>query len=235
MEIITTFDYGQLDTETRIVVKQRTLEIRAQVKHSAHAIADIGEKLIDVRSKLPEGGFSAWLKAEFDWTKMTAYRFIRVAEQFGSNNLLLDNAAPAALYVLSDPSTSESIRQEFIEEAEAGKPVTHKDVKARKKTGGISKRTIEPLVADTAPVGYHKNQQTWHPSKAAYSSSDNQTGRGDDISQVAEDDIDQTGSPKHHKSQEEQAAIGLLEALGYSIIPPEAADDPTCTYCGKPF
>ncbi len=158
MEIITTFDYGQLDTETRIVVKQRTLEIKAQVKHSAHAIADIGEKLIDVRSKLPEGGFSAWLKAEFDWTKMTAYRFIRVAEQFGSNNLLLDNAAPAALYVLSDPSTSESIRQEFIEEAEAGRPVTHKNVKARKKTGGIPKTTIEPLVADTAPVSYGKDK-----------------------------------------------------------------------------
>ncbi len=149
MEITTVFDYAQLDTETRIVVKQRTLEIRAQIKHSAHAVADIGEKLIDVRSKLLEGYFDAWLRAEFGWTKTTAYRFIRVAEQFGSNNLLLDNAAPSALYLLAEPSTPESIRQEFIEEAEAGKPVKHRDVKSRVKTGGIPKTTIKPKTSDT--------------------------------------------------------------------------------------
>ena len=225
MEIITTFDYGQLDTETRIVVRQRTLEIRAQIRHTAHAVADIGEKLIDVRSKLVGGSFDTWLKAEFGWTKMTAYRFIRVAEQFGSNNLLLDNAAPSALYILSDPSTSESIRQEFIEKAEAGQPVKHKDVKSRKAIGGIPKTTIEPLVADTASVSYGKDKSTRYGRKDSVRV-DSQATHFDDFNQDTEG---------NRLPPEVQKAVGVLEVLGWTCIPPEAADDPTCAYCGKSF
>ena len=231
MEIVTVFDYTQLDTETRIVVKQRTLEIRAQIKHSAHAVADIGEKLIDVRSKLLEGNFDAWLRAEFGWTKMTAYRFIRVAEQFGSNNLLLDNAAPSALYLLSEPSTPESIRQEFIKEAEAGKPVKHKDVKSRVKIGGIPKTTIEPLIADTALVGYPKSQSIRLPPKGGYSSSDNQTARGDDISQATtDDDINQTSDPSEVERVNGFTLEQVIDMMSQFKNITEA-----CHYCEKPF
>jgi hypothetical protein len=41
---ITLFDYAVLDPETRIVVQQRTEEIRALVRRSAQDIIDIGNK-----------------------------------------------------------------------------------------------------------------------------------------------------------------------------------------------
>ncbi len=237
MEIITGFNYQALDAETRIVLQQRAVEIKSLVRRSVSDVVEVGLKLSEVRDKLShnkQGGFKGWLQTEFTWSYETALNYIRVSDWAANNvNFTELDIAPSALYLLAGPSIPDEVRQEAIGRAEAGEKITHK--KARVITGGIPKTTIEPLVADTAPVGYPKNQQTRHPSKAAYSSSDNQTSRGDDTSQVVEDDIDQTGSPKHHKSREEQAAIGLLETLGYSVIPPEAADDPTCAYCGKPF
>lgn len=43
------FDYDALDTETRIVVQQRTTEIKALMKRAASDIIEIGQKLIEVK------------------------------------------------------------------------------------------------------------------------------------------------------------------------------------------
>ena len=108
----TFFDYGELDTETRIVVQQRTSEIKALMKRAASDIIEIGQKLIEVRGKLADiryGLFDGWIKSEFDWTQRTAYRFIRVADVFGTCDNL-SQVAPSALYLLAAPSTPESAR-----------------------------------------------------------------------------------------------------------------------------
>ena len=42
------FDYDLLDSETRIVVKQKTGEIRERTKRAADDIVAIGERLIEV-------------------------------------------------------------------------------------------------------------------------------------------------------------------------------------------
>jgi hypothetical protein len=123
-EQIALFDYDALDAETRNVVQQRTGEIRTLVRRAAQDIIDIGQKLIEVRDKLPYGQFEEWTKTEFDWTRQTAYRFIQVAERFGSCNNLLQ-LAPSALYLLAAPSTPEAARQEAIERAEAGETITY--------------------------------------------------------------------------------------------------------------
>ena len=61
------FDYGALDMETRVVVQQRTGEIRSLVRRSAQDIIDIGLKLGEVKQRLGHGGFGKWLEAEFEW------------------------------------------------------------------------------------------------------------------------------------------------------------------------
>lgn len=119
------FDYQELDIETRKAVQERTAEIKALVKRAAKDIIDIGVKLIDVKDRLGYGKFGPWLAAEFDWTPMTASRFMNVAERFKNNNLLDFAFAPSALYLLSAPSTPESARVEAIERAEAGEQITY--------------------------------------------------------------------------------------------------------------
>lgn len=120
----TLFDYQALDAETRIVVQQRTSEIKALMKRAAQDILDIGQKLIEVKARIGHGHFGAWLAAEFDWSQDTANNFIRVAQRF-SDIPKISEFAPSALYLLAAPSTPEPARLEALERAEAGEAISY--------------------------------------------------------------------------------------------------------------
>lgn len=77
------FDYASLDPETRIVVQQRTGEIKSLVRRSVADVIDIGGKLAEVKARLQHGQFGDWLEGEFGWSHDTAGRFLNVAAQFG--------------------------------------------------------------------------------------------------------------------------------------------------------
>ncbi|MFN6571994.1 DUF3102 domain-containing protein [Dendronalium sp. ChiSLP03b] len=66
---VTGFDYEILDDKQRIVIQQRTGEIKERLRRSAQDIWEIGQKLADVRSRLKHGQFETWLKAEFGWSR----------------------------------------------------------------------------------------------------------------------------------------------------------------------
>lgn len=118
------FDYARLDTETRIVVQQRTEEIRVLVRRSAQDIIDIGTKLIEIKARLGHGNFGTWLDAEFGWNWKTATSLMNVATKF-VNFTNLNQFAPSALYLLAAPSTPEDARSEAMERADAGETITH--------------------------------------------------------------------------------------------------------------
>lgn len=131
MSIIQTtgFDYSHLDPETRIVVRQKTDELKTLLRAAAQNIFDIGARLTEVRDQLRhnrEGGFEGWLSAEFGMSPRTAYRFINVFEQFSNSaNLAELDIAASALYLLAAPSTPDDARQEALRRAEAGERITH--------------------------------------------------------------------------------------------------------------
>ena len=126
------FDYSQLDSETSGFVREQTEEIRGLMRRTAQGIVDIGQKLLDIKEKLGHGNFLNWLKKEFDWSELTAQRFMQVAKQFKSHNLLDLEIAPSALYILSAPSTPDSMREEALSLAQAGAKITYKAVKEMK-------------------------------------------------------------------------------------------------------
>lgn len=125
----TLFDYGALDSETRIVVQQRTSEIKGLMRRAASDIIDIGQKLIEVKERLERtagyGHFGRWIKAEFGWSHDTAGRFMNVAQRFGDFPQIAESAAPSALYLLAAPSTPEGARQEALERGAAGEAITY--------------------------------------------------------------------------------------------------------------
>ncbi|MEB2351839.1 MAG: DNA N-6-adenine-methyltransferase [Burkholderiaceae bacterium] len=131
MSIIQTtgFDYSHLDPETRIVVRQKTDELKTLLRAAAQNIFDIGARLTEVRDQLRhnrEGGFEGWLSAEFGMSPRTAYRFINVFEQFSNSaNLAELDIAASALYLLAAPSTPDDARQEALRRAEDGERITH--------------------------------------------------------------------------------------------------------------
>ncbi|WP_238845887.1 DUF3102 domain-containing protein [Nostoc edaphicum] len=109
--IITRFDYELLTPEQRTLVEQCTTEIREQLRQTAQDIWEIGQRLAEVRSKLKHGQFDTWLKAEFGWSRRTAYNFINVYETFDNRaNLAQIDIATSALYLLAAPSTPQKLR-----------------------------------------------------------------------------------------------------------------------------
>ncbi|WP_449417848.1 DUF3102 domain-containing protein [Phormidium nigroviride] len=130
LNLVTGFDYEILESQERIVVQQRTGEIRERLQRSAQDIWEIGQKLADVRSRLKHGQFDTWLKAEFGWSRRTAYNFINVYEAFPERaNFAQINIATSALYLLAAPSTSQELRDEVLQRAKEGEPVTYKEIR----------------------------------------------------------------------------------------------------------
>ena len=124
------FDYQALTPEQRSLVMQRTGEIQERLQRSAQDIWEIGQRLADVRSQLKHGQFESWLKAEFGWSRRTAYNFINVYETFGERaNLAQIDIATSALYLLAAPSTPQDVREQYLEKAKEGEKVTHKDLR----------------------------------------------------------------------------------------------------------
>lgn len=87
---------------------------------SGEDIIEIGRELTAVKPSL-EGTFDAWFEAETGLDRQMAYKFIGATEKFGGgayNNYT--SLSPTVLYLLSAPSTPETVVQQAIEKAEAG-------------------------------------------------------------------------------------------------------------------
>ncbi len=125
------FDYAALESETRIVVQQRTGEIKEKIHSSAQATWEIGQKLADVRNRLKPRQFTFWLQAEFRLSRSTAYNYIKVFESFPiCPNFGQISIATSALILLAAPSTPDEARQEALESASYGETITHSKAKA---------------------------------------------------------------------------------------------------------
>jgi hypothetical protein len=126
MSDLTPFRYADLDAETRIVVQQRTGEIKSLMKRSAQDILDIGAKMVDVQARIPHGSFLGWLALEFpDLGRSTAYNLMAVARQFDGANFQQLEISTKALYLLASPSTPEAARTEALERAQGGEKITY--------------------------------------------------------------------------------------------------------------
>src|SRR2546426_940819 len=82
-EISERFAYDSLDEETRVFVLHTAAETHGLVKRTVQDAIQIGRNLLAVKQRLPHGQFLPWLAAEFGMSRMTAHRFMQIAEKFG--------------------------------------------------------------------------------------------------------------------------------------------------------
>ncbi len=160
---LTLFDYAQLDSETRVVVQQKTSEIKERMRNAAQSIVEIGERLLDIKQRLGHGSFGTWLKAEFEWSQDTARNFMNVAERFGQNPKISE-FAPSALYLLASPSTPDAARADALDRVDRGEKVTHTTAKqivqthkpAPKPVGTVAAQkpmvNLQPLPTPARPI-----------------------------------------------------------------------------------
>ena len=155
-QILNNFDYDTLDSKQRSIVQLRTEEIKERLKRSAQDIWEIGQKIFEVRSQLAYGNFDRWLKAEFGWSRRTAYNFIQVYEAFPERATVAQvSIAASALYQLSSPSTPQKIRDELIQRAKQGEKITRQDIRLATKQEQISSTNT---AVESEPIGDVKQQ-----------------------------------------------------------------------------
>lgn len=136
-QIIKAFDYNQLSTETRISLKARAEKINERTRRIAADIWENGRDFHEAQQELANhsgGTFLAWVETETGYGKSTVYRMIDVYKNISLPNLGKLDIATSALYLLAAPSTPDQARQEIIEAAQQGQPITY--TKARQVIDG---------------------------------------------------------------------------------------------------
>ena len=131
--IQTGFDYAALPVESALNGRVVGERLRTRLKRTVQDIIESGKDLIQIKPSL-EGFFDAWFEHETGLDRQMAYKFIQAAERFGNgtyNNYT--SFSPTVIYLLSAPSTPDSIVEKALEKAEAGEKVTTEWVKEQKR------------------------------------------------------------------------------------------------------
>jgi hypothetical protein len=135
-----TFDYTALDGETRAFVQQKAEETHTYLKRTAEDIVQVGQNLLAVKQRIGHGHFMAWLQAEFGMSYHTALNCIRVAERFGGKVRTVLTLPSKVLYLLAQPSTSETI----IQQVENGVlPPNLEAIRAAREAERLAKAEVE--------------------------------------------------------------------------------------------
>lgn len=144
------FSYDNLSTPERHTLQQAARTIRENITTTIKATWEIGQKLVEVRWKLEENVFGAWLQSEFEWSRRTAYHYINVYRAFpqlDNENCQYLDIDLSALYLLAAPSTSSEVRRHFFALAKSGQRVRHREVKA-----SLQQSKVIPIVEDFLSV-----------------------------------------------------------------------------------
>jgi hypothetical protein len=91
----------------------------------------IGEELLRVKALLQHGRFLAWLRDEIRMEPRTAQRMMSVALNLKSDTVSQMRMAPTALYLLASDSTPPEVREQILDEARSGRPITRAEVRRR--------------------------------------------------------------------------------------------------------
>ena len=128
-DIITPFTYAELRASVAAEVEAATTRIKNRIARLVPDIIETGRDLTDVKSKLEHGQFESWLNTSFNMTTRTAQKYMRAAEWMADKSELSSHLTPNTIYLLSAPSTPDSVQQQVLGDLEAGKPVNHREVR----------------------------------------------------------------------------------------------------------
>ena len=121
-EIVTPFTLSGLPAPVAEEVEAATARIKDRLDRQVKDIIETGRDLLDVKSKLDHGQFENWLIQEFSLTTRTARRFMQAATWAEGKSDTVSVLTPTAIYLLSAPSTPESVAQNVIKAVESGEP-----------------------------------------------------------------------------------------------------------------
>ena len=122
------FNYASIENQKlRRQAQDHACEIRKLLVGTSASIVEIGRRLIELHQALGSS-YSAFIKAEFDWSQPSASKFEAVAREFGDLDCL-DRFQPSALQVLVNRKTDKRATKEAIRRARSGEVITLEGVR----------------------------------------------------------------------------------------------------------
>jgi hypothetical protein len=116
---------------TTTTLAEHAEAIRKLGKRVVGDIIEIGRRLTDAKELVGHGNWLPWLDREFGWSDQTARNFIRLYDlsESKSKTVLNLDLPVKSLYLLAAPSTPEQARDEIVERAKTGEPISTETVK----------------------------------------------------------------------------------------------------------
>lgn len=135
-----------------------TGEILEAKRVGGEAIITIGQRLIEAKNMLDYGVWVDWLEEKVEFSRSTANRFMRLAEQWSDASALTQLGATKALALLALP---ESEREEFLSETHQvnGEEKTVIDMTSRELERAIKERDEARLAAEQAKADTRAAQE----------------------------------------------------------------------------
>lgn len=117
--------------------------IRARLHRHATDMVEIGADLIAAKEKLGHGSFGGWIDSQFGLGVRSAELYMRAAKWAEGKSEIVSHLPPAALRLLSAPTTPESIQDEVVEAIRVGAAVDFKEIEGRVKAERNDARTAK--------------------------------------------------------------------------------------------
>ena len=117
------FDYSSLEESVREQLLEHRRSIGLLSVGTTGAAIKIGGFLIAVRNLLSRPQFTAWLWAEFQWTRSNPDRLMRIADRFGDIDGI-EHVGTSILCYLARERVSDAARREAVRMVKRGERVT---------------------------------------------------------------------------------------------------------------
>lgn len=124
------YDYELLAESDRATVIAAARVIKVQVERYKNSILSIGQKLSEVKDKLPHGQWSVWLQQEFSLTERMGQYFISAYAAWGQQPEVAALLSDSVLRVSAGRSVAPAARQEIAARALAGEAPTKREAEA---------------------------------------------------------------------------------------------------------
>ena len=125
------FDYESLPTVTALRLREVAIDVREAHAAAVDAISKIGNCLIIAKSLLSHGTFIAWVGTELSLTAKTAQRYMNTSRFLEGKATCMSLLPAHLIYRIAAPSADPEIVQDVVEAAEAGAPLTVKEIEKR--------------------------------------------------------------------------------------------------------
>jgi hypothetical protein len=114
-EQLTLFDYGELDSETRIVVQQEDKEFDENMQASGNAFIRACKNLYRIHKalKYKRPGFDEYCKGKPGLSRATAYKMLDIGKMCLESGHIPQLESREVLYLLASPSTPEAAKEEI--------------------------------------------------------------------------------------------------------------------------